>query len=423
MADFVFERLPRQLGIDLNLAAEIIVWIDAAEHDLGVGIGRFGAAGTVAGGARHRSHALRADIENAALIDPADRAAAGADINRIHRRQAAGHVPENFPFVRDRRLAAIDDGDVVGGAAGFECNHIFEASKRADIARKSHRAGDRRRMERPGRKLQRLVHANDTAAGRGHQDGAVIAPVGFQTIGQAFQVILEDRRHIGIEHRRAGALEFEHLRQHFVRQRDVDVGQFLAQDFARAQLVHRIHERIHVHHGDRLDAALFDHPCCALYVFLGKRRDDLAVRTDTLAHHQHVAPRHDQFGRIPIELESGNALGAAAAEHIAKALGGDQRGLDAFALENGVGGNRGAVSKRERLLTAYAGARQAIDHAVEEGRRRRGDLADPLLAGLQIDPDHIGERTADIGADHPDALAAHALRSTLTILTPAAAGH
>ena len=84
VADLVFERPPRQLGIDLNLAAEIVIWIDAAEHDLGVGIGRFGAARAVAGGARHCAHALRADIENPALIDPADRAAAGADINRIH---------------------------------------------------------------------------------------------------------------------------------------------------------------------------------------------------------------------------------------------------------------------------------------------------------------------------------------------------
>ena len=179
MADLVLRAPCRDsLASTCNLAAEIIVRIDAAEHDLGVGIGRLGAAGAVAGRPGHRPHALRADIENAALIDPADRAAAGADIDRVHRRQAAGHVPENLPLVRDRRLAAIDDRDVVGGAAGLERDHVFEARQRADIARKSHRAGDRRRMERPGRKLQRLVHADDAAAGRGHQDGAVIAPVG-----------------------------------------------------------------------------------------------------------------------------------------------------------------------------------------------------------------------------------------------------
>jgi len=119
----------------------------------------------------------------------------------------------------------------------------------------------------------------------------------------------------------------------------------------------------------------------------------------------------------------GSALGAAAAEHVAKALGGDRRSLDAFAFENGVGRDRGAMAKGEGLFAADAGARQAVDHAVEEGGRRRGDLADPLLAGFQIDPDHIGECTADVGADHPHALAAHALRSTLTILNSGRSGH
>ena len=266
MTDLVFERLSRQLGVDLYLAAEIIVRIDAAEHDLGVGIGRLGAAGAVAGRARHRPHALRADIENAALIDPADRATAGADVDGIDRRQAAGHVPENLPFVGDRRLTAIDDRDIVGRAAGFERNDVLEAGQRADVTGKTNRAGDRRRMECACRKLQRLVHADDAAARRRHQDSAVVAPIGLETVGQALQIILEDRRHIGIEHGRAGSLEFEHLRQHLVRQRDVDIGQLLSQDFAGAQFVHRIHERIHVHDGDQLDAALPDHPRGALNV-------------------------------------------------------------------------------------------------------------------------------------------------------------
>src|SRR6185312_8396075 len=101
-----------------------------------------------AGRARHSAHALRADIENATLIDPADRTATSPDINRVNRWQAARHVPEDFPLVRDRRLAAIDDRDVVGGAAGFEGNDVLEAGKRPDISGKTHCAGDWRGMER-----------------------------------------------------------------------------------------------------------------------------------------------------------------------------------------------------------------------------------------------------------------------------------
>jgi hypothetical protein len=255
--------------------------------------------------------------------------------------------------------------------------------------------------------LQRLLHADDAAARGRDQDGAVITPIGLEPVGETLQIVLEDRRDIGIEHRRAGALEFQHLRQHFVRQCDVDVGQFLAQDFARAQLMHWVHERVDIDDGNRLDAALADHPRGAPHVLFFKRRDDLAIRADALAHHQNVAPRHDQFGRIPVELEGGNALGAAAAQHVAKAFRGDQRCLDALAFENGVGGDRGAVTERERLLAANAGARQPVDHAVEEGGRGRGDFADPLLAGFEVHSDYVGEGAADVGADHPDPLAAH----------------
>ena len=99
----------------------------------------------------------------------------------------------------------------------------------------------------------------------------------------------------------------------------------------------RIHERIHVNDGDRLDTALPDHPRGALNVGFLQRRHDFAVRTDTFTHHQHVAPRYDQLRRIPIQLEGGNSLSATAAKNVAKTFGGDQCGLDAFAFENRVG--------------------------------------------------------------------------------------
>ena len=94
-----------------------------------------------------------------------------------------------------------------------------------------------------------------------------------------------------------------------------------------------------------LDAALSDHSRGALHVGFLERRDDLAVGTDALAHHQHIAARHDQLGRVPIELEGGNPLGAAAAEDVAKAFRGDQRGFDAFAFEDGIGRDRRAVTE------------------------------------------------------------------------------
>jgi len=140
---------------------------------------------------------------------------------------------------------------------------------------------------------------------------------------EAGEIILQDRRDIGVEHGRAGALEFEHLRQNLVRQRDVHLGDFLCQDFAGALLVSRVHERIDVDHGHGLHPALANNPRGAPHVVLVELRHYLTVGADALAHDQHVTARDDQLGRVPIELERRDALGPPAAQHVAEALGGD----------------------------------------------------------------------------------------------------
>ena len=66
-------------GIERHAPAVEIVRIEIAEHDAGVGHRRLVAAAAVAGRPRHGAGALRADAQQAAGVDPGDRAAAGAD--------------------------------------------------------------------------------------------------------------------------------------------------------------------------------------------------------------------------------------------------------------------------------------------------------------------------------------------------------
>ena len=76
------DSIDRALGqpcIEPPFAAEEIRRVEIAEHQIGVGDGRLAAALAVAGRARHRAGALRPDMQDAAGIDPRDRAAAGAD--------------------------------------------------------------------------------------------------------------------------------------------------------------------------------------------------------------------------------------------------------------------------------------------------------------------------------------------------------
>ena len=80
-------------------AAEEVVGVDAAEHDVRVGDGRLGAALAVADGRGVGARALRADAQRAARVEPGDRAAAGAD------REDLDHRREHRPAVGRRVLS------------------------------------------------------------------------------------------------------------------------------------------------------------------------------------------------------------------------------------------------------------------------------------------------------------------------------
>ena len=104
-------------------AAEKIVGIEEAEHEVGVRYRRFDAAVAIAGGTRLRAGALGPDMQHAAVVDARNRAAAGADagdVQALQRHALAGDAPVR----RDRRLAADHEGDVRRGAAHVERNEV-----------------------------------------------------------------------------------------------------------------------------------------------------------------------------------------------------------------------------------------------------------------------------------------------------------
>ena len=116
-------------------AAEKARRIEIAEHQIGVGDRRGCAAGAIAGGAGDGAGALRADMQDAAGVDPGDRAAAGADagdVEAVQRDRVAGD-----PAAGDQgRLAADDQRDVGAGAAHVERDQIVfsEQSRGMDAA-------------------------------------------------------------------------------------------------------------------------------------------------------------------------------------------------------------------------------------------------------------------------------------------------
>ena len=97
IADPALERALGGGHVELHLAAEKAIRAEPAEHQIGVGHGRLGAAEPVAGRPRRSAGALRAEPQRA-VVDARDRAAAGADFENIHHRD----------LHRQRALVAAD---------------------------------------------------------------------------------------------------------------------------------------------------------------------------------------------------------------------------------------------------------------------------------------------------------------------------
>ena len=69
--------------IEGHFAAKEVSRIEAAEKEIGIGHGRFGAAASITGGAGHRTGASRSDVEPALIVEPGDRAAADANFENV----------------------------------------------------------------------------------------------------------------------------------------------------------------------------------------------------------------------------------------------------------------------------------------------------------------------------------------------------
>src|SRR5262249_11497609 len=77
------ERLPGEVLAELHLAAEKVVRVEIAQHEVRVGYGGGAAALGIAGGTGVGPRAFGADVEQPQVVDVRDRAAARADLDEI----------------------------------------------------------------------------------------------------------------------------------------------------------------------------------------------------------------------------------------------------------------------------------------------------------------------------------------------------
>ena len=162
-----------------------------------VTVGNTAAVG-ITGRSRIGARALRPDFEQAALIDPGDAAAAGADLDEIERRRRDQPLA-GLKARHDARLAVLDDAGL-----GRRSAHV----ERDDFELLGH-APDMRRAEH-ARRRSGLDHAHRNAFERAAGETAAVGLHDVERLGDAprlerffelVNVAIHHRRDVGVHHR------------------------------------------------------------------------------------------------------------------------------------------------------------------------------------------------------------------------------
>ena len=395
------------LKIQLNCSASERHRVNAAQRDIGIRHRRLGAAAAVAGGAGLGARARRPDLDALQFIQARDRAATGADLHHLgHRhaqRQAAALqvAPDarHLELARLLRAAAADVADLGGGAAHVEGQHLGDAGFARDAGREdraARRAGFHQAHREAARGLQR-----GEAAARGHQVQRAAEAAALQLRGEPRQVAGHERLHVGVGAGGGEALVLADFGADGGGERDGQAGQGGGEQFSSLLFMGIIYVGMQEADGDGFDV-------CAFYFFdqVAKtleieRRFDLPLRGHPFRHRKAQLARHQRRRQLEVEVVVLVALLVAHLEHVAKALGGDERGARALALDQRVGGERGAVHQDADIP---GGERRGGEHFRDSfehsrlGRARRGQHLGRMAPAGVLQHD-VGEGAADVGGE------------------------
>ena len=392
------DRGAGRLGVERHAARERPLGVEPPEDEVGVGHRRLGAAAAVAGRSRLGTGRARADAQRAARVAPADRPAACADGVDVDHRQRDRPAAD----LAARRLAhraVLHDADVARRAAHVEAQEVGLARPAREQRRGGGAAG--RAAEHGERRVARgLRRVGEPAAGL--HDRRLGEARLLRAAQERLEVGAQERAQRGVDLRRRRALELAEGADDLVREADVDAGQPAGERLADRALVLRVAVGVQQDDGHRLRLRRRDR--------VGDRRRALgaelaqhAVRAHALRRRDAAVRRHERRRvRRAQPVEVGARL-AAELDDVGEALGRDERGPRAGALEQRVGRHghavregldpRGVVPAAARRLERGADGRH---HALGLVAGRRGRLrGDQPPAGHEHG---VGERAADV---HP----------------------
>ncbi len=373
-ADVADDRVRRQLRRQADLAAGESGRVDAPQHDIGIRHGRRRSAAAVAGGTRVRSRAVGADGDAAQTVHARDRSAAGTDLHHVdhrnpHRNPTSPCKPirsGNLEMPRLLRGEIVDQRDLRRCAAHVEAQGTLVAAQGRDTARQDHAAGRPALHQPHGIALSGLDGAD--AAGGHHQQQRADDTDRGEAVAHAAQIAGHQRQNISVGNGRGGPFVFADLPADFAGEGNRQLRHGGREDLARAFLVRRVDvgmEETDRHGLDALGTKRIDK--CQKRGFV-ERQQHGPVRRQPLGHLQtQIAfDQRDRSFHVQIVLLEPVLVGDF--QGIPEAFGGDQRCAGAFALDQGVGGQGGAVNHQIEIAAIDPGFRQDAARPFDHGR-------------------------------------------------------
>ena len=396
IADLALERALGGRRIELHLAAEKAIGAEPAEHQIGVGHRRLRAAEPVAGRPGRSARALRTEPQRA-VVDPRDRAAAGADFENIHHRDL--HRQRALVAADQRRagrqgFAVINDAGFRGSAAHVEGDRVIDLQRPAQRLRTDDAGGG------PGfqhaHALALRLAGVVKAAGRLHdQKRAGKAGSAHMSIDLA-DIAAHFRPDIGVGGHRRAALELAIFLRQFMRSGHEQRRMVLLEDRLGAPLVIGIGIAVEEEDGGGFDAAALKFVPERGDFGLVQRGVDLAVGQHALLDFESQRPLDQRNVFLKEQVVGVRPVDAADLVDVAKAFGDEQCGFGAGAFQHRIDRNSRAVQKQPRRAVITAGFGDACGNAFDQMRRRRQRLAESERAGFFVKHRDVGKSAADI---------------------------
>ena len=347
------------------------------------------AAAPVAGRSRHRAGRARAGPEQAAVIDPGDRAAAGADGDdvddrRFHRQAVdARHRRQFGPAVGNQR-------DIGAGAAHIQRNKVAVSRARNAPYRADHACGGARKQRRDGVARHRFGR-HPPAIGLHDGEPPGETPVGKGS-GKPADISGHDRLHIGRERRGRGALIFPEFPRHIARTRHRERRRQFADDRRDRPFVVRIGVGMQETESRGLVMSFRQHaPDKAGDPGAIRGLDYRAVGRDALVDLDDIAAAHDRFGLAVAEIVDRRLVVPLQQQQVAGAPGDEKADRGALAFEHRIGRHGRAVYELFDPRRVEAGGIDRM-HGPQVGTCRRARHF-RRAHGLSVNRHQVGERS------------------------------